>query len=225
MKQDAKVEAGALAATAATAITAHQQAISSGISNEAAIAIGGIAALPYVASKMSEFFFARFESRGRRWFADWVRLQVDDSAQAEAILLDRINDDACKEAVFEAFRALRDAIDDAVVPAIAKLTAVYTTEKLRPDSFFRGLCRVLVDLSNEDFLRLRLLLRLALSSAHDESRGPIEIGERPGDQKVSIWLQDQQTILSAERRINGSSRFCAITCVGSCRNTWCLRPS
>jgi len=85
-----------------------------------------------------------------------VKLIADGHAKAEDF-----DTEAQRAAVFEVIRFSMDALAPEVIPILARLA-------LEPvDHFFRGLCRILVDLDADEVLDLRRLVEAA-SGALDE---------------------------------------------------------
>jgi hypothetical protein len=74
-----------------------------------------------------------------------------------------------KSAILESLRALSQALDDAVIPALAALTAEYLREGKSPDAFFRGTARLLTDISAEELNSLRSFVRALIEA---EYKGP-----------------------------------------------------
>ena len=72
------------------------------------------------------------------------------------------NDADYHDTIFKAFRAMADAAEPEVVEVLGYLAGTYTFGSKRPDSFFRGLGRLLCDLETDELPRLRLLLRSVL---------------------------------------------------------------
>jgi hypothetical protein len=60
--------------------------------------------------------------------------------------------------VLEGIRAIDEAIADAVVPVLARLTREYVSRGAKADGFFRGARRLFVDLDDQEFIELRTLL-------------------------------------------------------------------
>ena len=93
----------------------------------------------------------------------------EDPAVAEARMQAESEDPAVQEAVLEAVRGLDEALSDVVMPALARLTRLYTAERKPADYFFRGLRRLLQELNSDAFVELVGLLR----SFKDASVPPI----------------------------------------------------
>lgn len=74
-----------------------------------------------------------------------------------------------KSAILESLRALSQALDDAVIPALAALTAEYIRDDKAADGFFRGITRLLSDISAEELDSLRSLVRALMDADY---KGP-----------------------------------------------------
>jgi hypothetical protein len=65
------------------------------------------------------------------------------------------DDPVVQEVIVESARAVDECLEDAVVPALARLTRQYASNQTKADSFFRGMRRLLSDLSEEEFAAFR----------------------------------------------------------------------
>jgi hypothetical protein len=97
--------------------------------------------------------------RERRWAA-WVHAYFNaaddvDPALVEAELHAKGQDPLIQDVVLEGARALDEALADVTVPALARLTREYVSGGKPADAFFRGVRRVLADLSVAEFETLR----------------------------------------------------------------------
>jgi hypothetical protein len=83
------------------------------------------------------------------------------------------------EVVFQNYRRALDAVDPTVLPALARLTAQYSTR--RPDAFFRGVGRILEDLSHDELDGFSQIISNALATNFDPVNimGWIGEGNRP----------------------------------------------
>jgi hypothetical protein len=180
---------GKLAGAAASSAVAAQDAIARGATHEAALLAAGAPFLATAVEHAVGYIAQRFERRGARWFAEYVKAYRRMSrCEADRELREHVERESCKEAIFEAFKYLRDALDDSVVESIARLTAEYSRSDRKPDGFFRGLSRVLADLSGDEFLSVRMLFREGLRNVPTGSPTPeeVEFGERPGDGQLIL---------------------------------------
>lgn len=69
------------------------------------------------------------------------------------------------EVVFQSYRRCLDAIDPAVIPALARLMAMYSSRA--PDAFFRGVGRILEDLSHDEMNGFGQIVSNALATNFD----------------------------------------------------------
>ncbi|MCZ7679830.1 MAG: hypothetical protein M5U28_14125 [Sandaracinaceae bacterium] len=76
-----------------------------------------------------------------------------------------LDDPHTAEALLHSYRAAMDALDPAVLPAIARLVSWYRGAPLDP--FFRGSLRVLRDLTEGDLAHLRDMMALAIATPDD----------------------------------------------------------
>jgi hypothetical protein len=82
---------------------------------------------------------------------------------------------ANQQTALAAVRALLDAADDAVAPALGRLAAKYTKMGRPADRFFRGCARVLGDLSAAEFDALTVLVHAARSLSVDATSSWVEL--------------------------------------------------
>lgn len=124
------------------------------------------------------------------------------------------------------YRSLLDSVDDRVLPALARLTALYL-EKLSDenllhaqvavDSFYRGSCRLLSDLSGDEFEELKLLAKYIKDAPDDttelyvdymieESRGRNDAKRSGNDYLLNVWMHfcKKRSVLQT---INHSGQF------------------
>jgi hypothetical protein len=81
--------------------------------------------------------------------------------EAEAKLREAGEDPRARESILEALRAVGDSLAAVVVPPLGRLVRTYAREKRGPDVFFRGMRRVLTDLSEDEFEAFRDFVRRA----------------------------------------------------------------
>ncbi len=122
---------------------------------------------------------------------DHVGLSPED---VEAKLREAGADPRAREAILEALRAAGDALAEVVVPPLGRLVRTYAKEKCGPDVFFRGMRRVLTDLSEDEFEAFRDFVRRA-----DDVRFS---GEHPNSLELlySKTADDTDAELHATRR-------------------------
>jgi hypothetical protein len=108
-------------------------------------------------------------------------------------------DEEMQELVVESARAIAEALTDAIVPAMARLTRSYAMHRFRADTFFRGMRRLLTDLSDLEFCELRTMLHTAYQSLPEGHAPWVELelrGYRPGDECAqavlvsAVWPRD-----------------------------------
>jgi hypothetical protein len=110
--------------------------------------------------------------RWHLWYDAYLDGKAQDPALVEAQLHAEAEDPVVQELVVENARALAEALTDSVVPVLARLTREYRAAKRRPDAFFRGMRRMLSDLSEDEFRTLgSLVLRVAaVHTTNDQQR-------------------------------------------------------
>ncbi|OJH33994.1 hypothetical protein BON30_45935 [Cystobacter ferrugineus] len=96
-------------------------------------------------------------------------------AAAEAELRAKAGEPLFQEVVLENLRSLDEALDDAVVPALARLMRMYVTESRRADAFFRGVRRLLSDLTGDEYADLCSLIRWAVELASYGNQDVVEL--------------------------------------------------
>lgn len=168
MRDDDKEDlatAGVTSASAAIAVAvATGDPVAAGI---AAVGVGGWTALSKIASA--------FDRKREKRKAAWLLALADGDTDATAIyrLEEHADEDWAQSAVYESLRSVLDALDDAVIPALGLLCREYLLERKKADRFCRGFCRLLAELSMEEFADFRLLLRMMIDEAGlDEKQRP-----------------------------------------------------
>jgi hypothetical protein len=99
--------------------------------------------------------------RRKIFYEAYLQGRSVDPELDEAKLHAESSDPIVQQLVIEAARLIGEALVDAVVPAMARLTRAYAAERRPADAFFRGMRRVLTDLSEQEFRDLRALLEAA----------------------------------------------------------------
>jgi hypothetical protein len=94
------------------------------------------------------------------------------------------NDPGARKVILNHMRALMDDPDEAVIPALGTLGQMYVRQSRPIDAFFRGMTRLLLDLSAAEYDCLKALVKLLLSQPSD-----IE------PMKVQFAVKDQKRIL------------------------------
>lgn len=82
----------------------------------------------------------------------------DGSVDGLRLLTELGDTEWSKNAIFAALRHVNEAIDDAVIPALGRLLREYLGCGKRIDWYFRGVQRVLSDLTPEEFEQLKIFL-------------------------------------------------------------------
>ena len=165
--------AGGLAAGGALAV---------GASPGAAATMGALAMLPTIVGKLSAAVTRWRLDRHERWLTAVITGDGDDLA-AERLgrtLEEQADEPWVKRVVIESIRRVDESLDDAIIPSLGRLAREYLNEHLPPDGFFRGLSRMLSDLSGEEFRALQSLIR-------DIAQTPV-----PFDIVQVIWETNRQ---------------------------------
>jgi hypothetical protein len=120
----------------------------------------GAAVVGSLTSTLAKALDIKRERRWQRFVQVYVAADGDiDPGVAEATLHAFSEDPDVQEAVLEAVRGIDEALADVVVPALARLTRLYTSTRRPADSFFRGMRRLLQDLNDAAFTELLVFLR------------------------------------------------------------------
>lgn len=116
-----------------------------------------------------------------------IKLVADGHANAEDF-----DTEPQRAAVFEAIRFSMDALAPEVIPILARLA-------LEPvDHFFRGLCRVVVDLDASEVLELRRLVEAASRAADDLTEYASVHCANNGERRDVIMFQPEGSLLSVQ---------------------------
>lgn len=108
---------------------------------------------------------------------------VGASAHLSAVL----EDSKFRRVLVETVRAKLEALADEVTPALAMLMREYERTGKEPDWFFRGFCRVLQDLSPEEFFEFRELLgALARALANDRESPWLVVAANEMEARVDV---------------------------------------
>jgi hypothetical protein len=136
----------------------------------------------------------------------WAMLQEANRAKVQALLEEAyfangpdetamahfrglLQDPKYRRVLVETVRAKLEALADEVTPALAMLMRDYERTGRPPDWFFRAFCRVLQDLSADEFVELReLVARLKRALQNDSWAGWLEIVMRPGKAEVEVVI-------------------------------------
>lgn len=158
--------------------TAIQMGVSGGAAALATGASPAMAAFLAAVAPAAALFYGWTEDLARkRWaallaayFADVGPLSAEE--MEEQLRVDGENP-CLQEVLIETVRSVGEALDGAVVPALARLARRYKASGNRPDAFFRGMRRVLSDLDAEEFEALKLLVDKVLAIDLGESRDQV----------------------------------------------------
>lgn len=103
--------------------------------------------------------------RARRLWEQYVKSFGGDATPEEAAgyVEAHASEPHVYESVTAAVRAMLDAVSEEVVPVLGALAATYSRDKVRPDAFFRGLARLVAELSAAEYHQLRSIVRCALA--------------------------------------------------------------
>ncbi len=103
-----------------------------------------------------------------------------DPDAVEAELHARSEDPLIQELVIEGLRAVDEVLADAVVPVLARLTREYVSNARGADWFFRGVRRVLSDLTNEEFEALRSIVQRVVAVGIPTAADPLRLEHHEG---------------------------------------------
>ena len=153
---------------AGAGLTAFLAAIATGMGFPVAAFAAGLSASAQVLSLLAYDSVTR---RGETFVSTFRRvLHEGHEGDFDAEVRERAKDPQFRNVTYQALRHVRDALDDAVVPALAVLTRDYTIPTVkRADAFLRGTSDLLRDLSAEEYDALvRTIALLADHAARDE---------------------------------------------------------
>jgi hypothetical protein len=164
------------------------------VSGAAALAKGAAATDPVtaVASALLSFIpsalsfavpqvFERKKARALAWWDEVVFANASDEGAAAEIKARLDNDPNAQDAIMAGLRDAMDATAIEVLPALALLTREYARAGRKPDRFFRGLSRMLVDLVAEEYEPLCLLMQHTAVAPHSDERSQVELHINPVD--------------------------------------------
>lgn len=92
--------------------------------------------------------------RSDDWLAGYLEGAAVDVEVAERALVLKGAAPEVQDVVIEGARALDEALSDAVVPSLARLTRHYVASAMCADAFFRGMRRLLSELDSDEFVAL-----------------------------------------------------------------------
>jgi hypothetical protein len=197
---DDKKETEAIVTTTLSAITSASVTLA--LTNNPAAAIGALAAPSAVL--LTKALVERIKGRGRTFTENLLRSAPDRSVdEVSAELEENINKPWVRDTLLELLKKLDEALDDAVLPVLAKLGGEYSlVDRKAPDPFFRGFARVLCELTAEELTSLQTLIRTVAAARF---RGPdIELQFIPSIPAESDAPEDSVAIELPEAAANGS---------------------
>jgi len=140
----------------------------------ALVAAGGVAA-----TKVTNAALAHFLARTRARWADFWDVyrkgRAGDPELAEAQVQANSDDPLLRDLVVEDARAVAEALADPVIPVLARLTRAYQSEGKVADGFFRGMRRLLTDVTEAEFGALRDLVVSVMALPHPANTFTIEL--------------------------------------------------
>jgi hypothetical protein len=147
---------GGLAAAAAAYVSPNVDA-----ATNAALAAGATMGPPGML-RLVKSIFGRNRERWRNYFKAYTEDDPSvDPADAERLFAEAADNPDLRELVVDAARVIAEALSNAVVPAMARLTRLYASTDTKADGFFRGMRRVLTDVTDQDFCDLRAIVGAA----------------------------------------------------------------
>jgi hypothetical protein len=145
------------------------------------------------------------KARAQRWWARLVECSCGQTAEELQGLIEANREQPwVRETILDSVRRLLEVSCDETVDVLGSLTAEYLRNKRPPDPFFRGIARVLSDLSAEELADLRELVRDIVSVSQPrftieqiliggEKRLRIFFVSEPADELGSTVARAQQT--------------------------------
>lgn len=130
------------------------------------------------------------KERGRA-FVDGLReAYARDDADADAIdevLQERARDPVVAEAIFEAVKRFFDAPSAEAAPTLGRLLGEYIRDKREADHVFRGVARLLADLSTDEIRTLRALAQAVQTWPWETTATHVHIATSAGAAD-EVWL-------------------------------------
>jgi hypothetical protein len=148
-----------------------------------AIASALLTFIPSALSFAVPHVFERKKTRAQAWWDEVVFANASDEGAAAEVKARLNNDPNAQDAIMTGLRDAMDATAIEVLPAIALLTREYARAGRKPDRFFRGLSRILVDLVAEEYEPLRLLMQHTATAPHSDERSQVHLQLMPADQR------------------------------------------
>jgi hypothetical protein len=129
---------------------------------------GALAAAPLALNAVVQSVLHRNRRRWALWYEGYRKAaDIIQPEVLEAKLQANAEDPIVQELIVESARAIGEAIVDVIAPIMARLTRLYESERRPADAFFRGMRRVLTDLSTEEFADFREIISRTLRAPYD----------------------------------------------------------
>jgi hypothetical protein len=153
-------------------------------------ATGAAAFLPVFLTTTIDIARKWKERDAAQWWHDVLFGQQDDDVTAEEIAgIIEANQEKpfVRETILRGVRAVGESVDSAVVVPLAMLTREYVHEKNPPDAFFRGVSRMLSELSASELDELRNLFDWVLN---ESKRDEITLSAHNQEAaKGNVWIR------------------------------------
>jgi hypothetical protein len=183
------------------------------------LAMGGTrdeAAAASLHSAIGKLFQAAFDRRDQLEAANWAAFidallagQKDPRVVSE-LLAHAAENPVVQDLLAEAARLISDCLAPSVVPPIGKLVGEYSRESRKADGFFRGMRRLLTDLTEEEFRELRTILGAATADIPEQAPWiELEIvhGPNPADDIASLM---RSPVWPASGQMHQGSATCVL---------------
>jgi hypothetical protein len=118
--------------------------------------------LAAIQSGFEDAILAHVDDQKDAWFANFAAAWHERTPLFEGVfeeqLKEKLEDPANRKTLHESWVKARESLDQAVYPALARLSVEYVGAGKKPDALFRGVGRVLADLDANEFVTFRTLL-------------------------------------------------------------------
>lgn len=156
-------------------------AASSAVAGSGALLAGFFALFPAAVGLMIWAGFEWRKSRATSWWQSVCESGWETPEEVQGILEANQEHAWARETVLESVRRLLEAVDDAAAAPLGSLAAEYVKSRTAPDWFFRGLARMLAELSRAELQELSALARdiaeMSADGATVERQGDVDGGE------------------------------------------------
>jgi len=154
---------------------------------------------------------AAWNRRGERWWQGFLEAFGPASQEErERSLREGLKSENARQAVFVSVRSLLDALDDGVAEPLGRLAAEYYAQGKAADWFFRGLTRVLADLSATEYHAMRMMLTQFMEHA-PRDRKLIEVHQTDQGFTIEKYLEEPNGEIRRDDPIVLSSSISAAT--------------